>query len=115
MIMREEDMTTALIPALQNMPLSAGNLDAYIRQIHGIPVLTAEDERELALRLEQQNDLEAAQKLIMSNLRFVVKMARGLRSCCRKAVNSGSLFSAWRLLRALWRQICFRRCYWSLP
>ena len=70
-------MTTALIPALQNMPLSAGNLDAYIRQIHGIPVLTAEDERELALRLEQQNDLEAAQKLIMSNLRFVVKIARG--------------------------------------
>jgi RNA polymerase sigma-32 factor len=40
-------------------------------------VLTAEDERELALRLEQQNDLAAAQKLIMSNLRFVVKIARG--------------------------------------
>ena len=70
-------MTTALIPVLQNTPLSAGNLDAYIRQIHGIPVLSAEDERELALRLEHQNDLEAAQQLIMSNLRFVVKIARG--------------------------------------
>jgi RNA polymerase sigma-32 factor len=77
MIMREDDMTTALIPVLQNVPLSAGNLDAYIRQIHGIPVLSAEAERELALRLEQQNDLAAAQQLIMSNLRFVVKIARG--------------------------------------
>ncbi len=71
--MREENMTKALIPALQG----AGNLDSYIRQINGIPVLTAEEERELALRLETQNDLEAAQQLIMSNLRFVVKIARG--------------------------------------
>ena len=70
-------MTKALIPALQGTSLSAGNLDAYIRQINGIPVLTAEEERELALRLEKQNDLEAAQQLIMSNLRFVVKIARG--------------------------------------
>lgn len=70
-------MTKALIPALQGASLSAGNLDAYIRQINGIPVLTAEEERELALRLENQNDLEAAQQLIMSNLRFVVKIARG--------------------------------------
>ncbi|MFV2004068.1 MAG: RNA polymerase sigma factor RpoH [Gammaproteobacteria bacterium] len=70
-------MTTALIPAIQTTPLSAGNLDAYIRQINSIPVLTAEEERELALRLEQQNDLAAAQQLIMSNLRFVVKIARG--------------------------------------
>jgi len=70
-------MTTALIPAIQNAPLSAGNLEAYIRQIHAIPVLTSEEERELALRLENQNDLAAAQQLIMSNLRFVVKIARG--------------------------------------
>jgi len=70
-------MTTALIPAIQNMPLSAGNLDAYIRQINAIPVLTSEAEHELALRLEHQNDLAAAQQLIMSNLRFVVKIARG--------------------------------------
>jgi len=70
-------MTKALVPVLQNAPLSAGNLDTYIRQIHGIPVLSTEDERELAVRLEQDNDLEAAQQLIMSNLRFVVKIARG--------------------------------------
>ena len=70
-------MTTALVPALHGTVLSAGNIDAYIRQINGIPVLTSEQERELALRLEQQNDLAAAQQLIMSNLRFVVKIARG--------------------------------------
>ena len=70
-------MTTALIPAIQNTPLSAGNLDAYIRQINSIPVLSTEEEHALALRLEHQNDLAAAQQLIMSNLRFVVKIARG--------------------------------------
>jgi RNA polymerase sigma-32 factor len=75
--MREKTMTTALVPAFQNAPLSAGNLDAYIQRINSIPVLTAEEERELALRLEHQNDLAAAQQLIMSNLRFVVKIARG--------------------------------------
>lgn len=70
-------MTIALIPAIQNTPLSAGTLDAYIRRINAVPVLSSEDERALALRLEQQNDLAAAQQLIMSNLRFVVKIARG--------------------------------------
>ena len=75
--MREENMTKALAPALQGASLSAGNLDTYIRQINNIAVLTAEEERELALRLENQNDLAAAQQLIMSNLRFVVKIARG--------------------------------------
>ena len=75
--MRKEDMTTAMIPALHATALTAGNIDAYIRQINSIPVLTSEEERELALQLEQQNDLAAAQRLIMSNLRFVVKIARG--------------------------------------
>lgn len=70
-------MTAALIPTIQNTPLSAGTLDAYIRQINAVPVLSSEEERALALRLEQQNDLAAAQQLIMSNLRFVVKIARG--------------------------------------
>ena len=69
--------TNAMIPALQGTSLSSGNLDDYIRQINSFPVLSAEEERELALRLEKQNDLAAAQKLILSNLRFVVKIARG--------------------------------------
>ncbi|HEB83172.1 MAG TPA: RNA polymerase sigma factor RpoH [Gammaproteobacteria bacterium] len=69
--------TNALIPALQGTSLSSGNLDDYIRQINSFPVLSAEEERDLALRLQNQNDLAAAQKLILSNLRFVVKIARG--------------------------------------
>jgi len=75
------DATAALPPVaqsmVQNVALTAGSIDAYIRQINSTPILTAEEERELALRLEQQNDLAAAQQLIMSNLRFVVKIARG--------------------------------------
>ena len=70
-------MTTALVPALYGTSLSAGNLETYIRQINSFPVLTGEEERELALQLEHQNNLAAAQQLIMSNLRFVVKIARG--------------------------------------
>jgi len=73
---------TALVPASEHlpaihMPLSAANLDAYIHQVNGIAVLDAAEERALAVRLQTHQDLEAAQKLIMSNLRFVVKIARG--------------------------------------
>jgi RNA polymerase sigma-32 factor len=75
--MREDDMTATLLPAIQNTALTAGNLESYIQQINGIPVLTSEEEQALALRLQNQNDLAAAQQLIMSNLRFVVKIARG--------------------------------------
>ena len=80
--MKNMNTQTALVPAadhlpIAHMPLSAGNLDAYIRQISSIPVLDADEEHALAVRLQQQGDLEAAQKLVMSNLRFVVKIARG--------------------------------------
>ena len=70
-------MTNALVPALQTTGLSAGSLDAYIRQINSVPMLSADEERELAVRLQQETDLAAAQQLILSNLRFVVKIARG--------------------------------------
>jgi len=70
-------MTNTLVPALQSAGLSAGNLETYIQQINSVPMLSAEEERELAVRLQDNNDLAAAQQLIMSNLRFVVKIARG--------------------------------------
>ncbi len=60
----------ALVPA-------AGNLDAYIHAVNSIPVLEAEEERALAARLRKEKDLRAAQRLILSNLRFVVHIARG--------------------------------------
>jgi RNA polymerase sigma-32 factor len=69
-------MTTAIATTTMKLPVSSNNLDAYFRQIGSIPVLDAAEERELALRLQNQNDIDAAQKLIMSNLRFVAKIAR---------------------------------------
>jgi RNA polymerase sigma-32 factor len=54
-----------------------GSLDAYINAIHGIPVLSVEDERALARNLRENNDLDAARQLVLAHLRFVVHIARG--------------------------------------
>ncbi|MCE2572690.1 RNA polymerase sigma factor RpoH [Motilimonas eburnea] len=54
-----------------------GDLQAYINQVNALPVLNAEQESALAKKLKEQQDLEAAKALIMSNLRFVVMIARG--------------------------------------
>lgn len=64
------------LPAVQvGQPIQ--NLDAYIRMANQVPMLTREEELELAQRLKNMNDMEAAQRLILSHLRFVVKIARG--------------------------------------
>lgn len=70
-------MTNALMLRGQTLPVSVGNLESYIHAIHAIPVLSADQERELAERLKYHEDLEAARQLILHNLRFVVKVARG--------------------------------------
>ncbi|MBR9907566.1 MAG: RNA polymerase sigma factor RpoH [Gammaproteobacteria bacterium] len=59
------------------VPQASGSLEAYISSVNRIPMLSAEEERELATRLHEQEDLEAARQLIMSHLRFVVHVARG--------------------------------------
>ena len=64
---------TALVP----VTLSAGNIDAYISSAHQIPMLSAEEERELAERLRSNDDLEAARRLVLSHVRFVIRIARG--------------------------------------
>jgi|TARA_R110002167_G_scaffold34906_7_gene111553 RNA polymerase sigma-32 factor len=57
--------------------LSPGaNLEAYISTVNAIPILSIEEERELANRLHYQEDLEAARRLVMAHLRFVVHIAR---------------------------------------
>jgi RNA polymerase sigma-32 factor len=56
---------------------SLGNLDAYISAVHRIPILTQEEETDLAERLHEHNDLNAAQQLVLSHLRLVVSIARG--------------------------------------
>lgn len=58
------------------VPQSSGSLEAYIATVNRIPMLTAEEEIELATRLQEQDDLDAARQLIMSHLRFVVHVAR---------------------------------------
>jgi len=59
------------------LALSGGSLEAYIQTVGSIPVLDAEEERRLALQYQRDNNLEAARRLIISNLRFVIHIARG--------------------------------------
>ena len=70
-------MNKALVPSGDYLPVSVDNLDTYIRQVNSFPMLSAEQERELAVQFHNNDDLQAAQRLIMSNLRFVVSIARG--------------------------------------
>ena len=53
-----------------------GSLEAYIGIVNQSPVLSREEESELAYRFQNENDLDAARKLIVSQLRFVVHIAR---------------------------------------
>jgi RNA polymerase sigma-32 factor len=55
-------------------------LDSYMARVHNLPLLTAEEEFELAVRFKKENSLEAAEKLVTSNLRFVVKIAHEYRN-----------------------------------
>lgn len=57
--------------------LSAGTFDAYMNLVRQMPRLTSDQERDLALKLRDNGDLEAARQLVMANLRFVVHVARG--------------------------------------
>jgi len=66
--MTKEMQTLALVPL--------GSLEAYVRAANTYPMLSAEEERELAERLHYEGDLEAAKHLILSHLRFVAHIAR---------------------------------------
>ena len=59
------------------MPMPTGSLEAYIQTVNRFPMLTAEEERALAVRFRDQNDLDAARQLVLSHLRLVVSTARG--------------------------------------
>jgi RNA polymerase sigma-32 factor len=54
-----------------------GSLDHYIQAANSIPMLTAAEEFALATRLREANDLDAAKRLVLAHLRFVVHVARG--------------------------------------
>jgi len=62
------------------LPIAAGNLDVYMTEINRFPLLTPQDEFKLSVRLKKYYDMDAAEKLIVSNLRFVVKIAHEYRN-----------------------------------
>ncbi|MCL4121674.1 UNVERIFIED_CONTAM: hypothetical protein GTU68_035207 [Idotea baltica] len=59
------------------MPVLSGSLESYIQSVREIPVLKKSEEQALAVKLRDNDDLESARQLIMHNLRFVIKVARG--------------------------------------
>ena len=71
--------TTALAPRQPELLLTArlGSLDHYIHAANSIPMLTAEEEHDLAVKFRDTNDLDAARRLVLAHLRFVVHVARG--------------------------------------
>jgi len=60
---------------MSNLPVVKNSLESYLLQINQFPLLTQEEEFQLAVRYRKYNDIEAVQKLITSNLKFVVKVA----------------------------------------
>jgi len=66
--------------SMQTMALTvpqSGSIESYVQSAYSIPMLSAEREHELATRLYNEGDLNSAQELIMSHLRFVVHVAKG--------------------------------------
>ena len=59
------------------LPTPAADLQGYLRAVQAFPLLTADEERDLATRFRRDGDLEAAWRLVTSHLRYVAKMARG--------------------------------------
>lgn len=62
--------------ATVDMSLPIGSLDAYIRRVNQVPLLTLEEEQSLAKKYNEDKDLEAARKMVLAHLRYVVKVAR---------------------------------------
>ena len=85
------------------MPMSTGSLEAYIQSVNRFPMLTAEEERRLALRFKQDADLGAARRLVLSHLRLVVSVARGYLGY--------GLSNARRIARHQNRDVLFARCH----
>lgn len=68
-------MNTSLHTADIRLPV--GSLEAYLHYVNQIPMLTPEEEHDLATRLQKNNELAAAKRLILSHLRYVARVAKG--------------------------------------
>jgi len=74
--------------------LSTGSMDAYISAAYQLPMLSADEEHDLAVRLRDHGDLDAARALVLSHLRFVIRIARGYSGyglALRDLVQEGSV------------------------
>ena len=69
--------TTAKRLPIPGISAPMGSIESYVRFAYAVPMLSAEEEYDLAERLQKQNDLRAAERLVLSHLKFVVKIARG--------------------------------------
>ena len=69
--MNQENQSMALALSPQS-----GSIESYVSYVTSIDMLSAQEERELAFKLYEDEDLASARKLIMSHLRFVVHIAR---------------------------------------
>jgi len=68
---------TLAFPGTAAVPMPTGSLEAYIQTVNRFPILSAEEEQDLARRFRKDEDLEAARQLVVSHLRLVVAVARG--------------------------------------
>ncbi len=70
-------MSKDLVPSHLLVPAGTGSLDAYIAEVNKIPVLTLEEEQAFARAYADDGDIEAARRMVLAHLRFVVHVAKG--------------------------------------
>ncbi len=70
-------MSKELVPSHLMVPASTGSLDAYIQGVNKVPILTLEEEQSLARQFRDEDELEAARRMVLAHLRFVVHVAKG--------------------------------------
>ena len=70
-------MSKELVPSHLLVPAGTGSLDSYIQEVNKIPVLSFEFEQELARRYRDDEEIEAARRMVLAHLRFVVHVAKG--------------------------------------
>ncbi|NCF62025.1 MAG: RNA polymerase sigma factor RpoH [Gammaproteobacteria bacterium] len=70
-------MSKDLVPSHLLVPAGTGSLDSYIQEVNRIPVLTLEEEQELARLYRDKDEIEAARRMVLAHLRFVVHVAKG--------------------------------------
>jgi hypothetical protein len=80
------------------LPVVTGTLDLYIKEINRFPLLTPEEEFKLAVRLKKYNDMSAAETLIVSNLRFVVKIAHEYHNYGFNLMPSGGFAPTFKII-----------------